>query len=135
MRTSVLLLFTVFAAVPLVGAKILILHDQLSIKASQSEEVQLFCNSNYTYAQQISVTSAEKNLIMRDDTFEVHTKMDCSSNSYFTALSSQGSAKGFTWSKDHPGQLVRGRGLCVKIQCTNYFMACNAEYSLIVDCI
>ena len=135
MHRSIFLLFTVFVAIPVVEAKILILHDVMPIKASQSEEVRLLCNSNFTYASQISVTSAERNLVMRDDTFEVHTKMDCSSDSYFTSLSSQGSVKGFTWTKDYPGQVVRGRGLCVNIKCTNYFMACNAEYSLIVDCI
>ena len=135
MHTNILLLFIVFAVIPAIGAKILILHNQLPIKASQSEEVHLFCNSNFTYANQISVTAAEKNLVMRDDTFEVHTKADCSSNSYLTALSSQGSGKDFTWMKDPPGQLILGRGLCVRIQCTNYFMACNAEYSLIVDCL
>lgn len=135
MRTNILCILVLFAAIRATQTKLYILHNNLSIKASQTEQVHQYCDGHVTYATQISVTAAEKNLVMSDDTFEVRTKVDCSSNSYLTALSSQGSVKDFTWAMDHPGRLFRGRGLCVEIKCTNYFMACNAEYTLVVDCI
>lgn len=135
MHTNILCLLVLLAAIPATETKLYILHNTLSIKASQTEQVHQYCNGNLAYATQISVTTAEKNLVMRDDTFEVRTKADCSSNSYLTALSSQGSVKDFTWTMGQSGQLFQGRGLCVEIKCTNYFMACNAEYTLIVDCV
>ena len=135
MRTNILCLLVLLAAIRATETKLYILHNSLPIKAGQTEQVHQYCNGNVVYATQISVTTAEKNLVMRDDTFEVRTKVECSSNSYLTALSSQGSVKDFTWAMSHPGQLFQGRGLCVEIKCTNYFMACNAEYTLVVDCI
>ncbi len=135
MHTGILPLLIVFALILAAETNTYILHDSKTIKARQTEEVHLFCNSNSTYVNHISVFSTEGDVIGKDDTFQVRTKVDCSSNSYINKLSSQDSVYEFTWSGEHPGQFLQGKGLCVEIQCTNYLFACSIGYSFIVDCL
>jgi hypothetical protein len=69
MHARILPLLIVLMFILAIETTIYILHDGTKIKARQTEEVHLFCSSNSTYANHISVFSTAGDVIGKDDTF------------------------------------------------------------------
>ncbi len=135
MHTGILPLLVILALILATETMIYDLSNRITINAGQTEKLHVPCYSNSTYVNQIYVFSAKGDVIGKDDTFQVRTKVDCSSNSYINKLSSQNSDQRFTWSGEYPGQFIQGTGVCVEIQCTNFLFACSIGYGLRVNCL
>ena len=111
-----------------------ILAANATISADERLVFPISCTTQFLSLDKVVVFSTTSSTIGRDDTFIVRIYNDCLTSNGVASLSSAGSVKEFVWWKGPLGWTTDRAQVCLEVQCTNWFLACNIKYDVIVNC-